>query len=149
MTVRREDQIPTSIVLQRMKAEEAFREGERRKVRYRLASNVRTVWNARNFLVRLSVLGLAVGIAIALLLPVRYTATTRLMPADSQSSSIAVAAASLAASRGGTGFGELAGDVLGLKNNSDVFVGILASRTVQNHIIEQFDLKKVYGVSRI
>src|SRR5215467_10372047 len=132
-----------------MKAEEAFREGESRKVRYRIASNVRTVWNARTFLVRLSVVGLAAGVVTALLLPVRYTATARLMPPDSQSaSSVAMAAASLAASRGGAGFGEIAGDVLGLKNNSDVYVGILGSRTVQNHIIEQFDLKKVYGVRR-
>src|SRR5271165_251882 len=71
------------------------------------------------------------------------------MPPDYQSGSFpASATASLAASRGAGGFGEIAGDMLGLKSTSDVYVGILTSRTVQNHIVEQFDLKHVYGVTR-
>jgi len=36
-----------------------------------------------------------------------------------------------------------------LKNTSDVFVGILNSRTVQDQIIEQFDLNRVYGARHI
>lgn len=148
--MRREDSSPSSLILQRMQAEEAFRELERKKIRFRIASGVRTVWSARAFLFRLSLLGCAVGVLIALLLPVRYTATTRLMPPDNQSGSpLAVAAASLAASRGTGGFGELAGNVLSHKSTSEVFVGILTSRTVQNHIIEQFRLKDVYGVRRM
>ena len=43
----------------------------------------------------------------------------------------------------------LAGDFLGLKNSSDLFVGILQSRTVQDDLINKFDLKKVYLARRI
>jgi capsule polysaccharide export protein KpsE/RkpR len=35
--------------------------------------------------------------------------------------------------------------LLGAKSTSDVFVGILGSRTVQDKLIQQFDLKKLYG----
>jgi capsule polysaccharide export protein KpsE/RkpR len=45
--------------------------------------------------------------------------------------------------------GGIAGDLLGLKSTSDVFVGILSSRTVQDKLIEQFKLKKLYRDSRM
>ena len=67
------------------------------------------------------------------------------MPPDNQSGSSLAMAASMAA-RGAGGVGEVASDLLGLKSSSDVFVGILTSRTVQDQIIEQFDLKRVYGL---
>jgi uncharacterized protein involved in exopolysaccharide biosynthesis len=119
-------------------------------VRHRIAVNVRTIWSERTFLVRISALGLLIGILVAFSIPPRYTATTRLMPPDNRSgSSLAVTAASLAAARGGGGISEIAGDLLGLNNTSEVFVGILDSRTLQNHIIEKFDLRRVYNVSRI
>ena len=54
-----------------------------------------------------------------------------------------------AAMTGGStgGLAGIANDVLGLKGSSDIFVGILGSRTVADKLIEQFDLKKVYGDS--
>lgn len=139
---------PSSIILQRMHAEDAYKELERKKVRSRIASNVRMVWGARAFLLRIAALGFIVGTLVAFLIPVRYTSTTRLMPPDNQSgSSIAMAAASMAASSGADGFGQIASNLMGLRSTSDVFVGILSSRTVENQIIERFDLKRVYGVS--
>jgi capsule polysaccharide export protein KpsE/RkpR len=145
--VSKNDFNPNSIIFQRLRAEESQ---TRQQTRIRFANNVRVVWSERGFLVRISALGLILGVVVALLIPTRYTATTRLMPPDNQSSSsLAMAAASMAASGGGGGFGEIAGNLLGLRSNSDVFVGILSSRTVQNHIIEQFDLKPLYGVSRM
>jgi uncharacterized protein involved in exopolysaccharide biosynthesis len=131
-----------------MKAEEAFKESERRETRLRLARNVRAVWGERTFLFRLSVLGFVFGVLVAFLIPVRYTSTTRLMPPDNQSGSSLAMAASMAASRGGS-FAEIAGDLLGLKSTSDIFVGILNSRTVQDQLIQQFDLKKIYRVQRM
>src|SRR5215469_10362704 len=47
------------------------------------------------------------------------------------------------------GISQLATDMLGLKSNSDVFVGILNSRTVRDKIIDQFDLKHIYGTDRM
>jgi len=45
--------------------------------------------------------------------------------------------------------GSIATEMLGLKSTSDIFVGILSSRTVQDKLIQQFDLKKLYGDRRM
>lgn len=144
--MHRENHNPSSIIFQRLQAEEALKELARKNVRIHIASTVRTVWRERAFLVRLSVLGFVLGVLIAFLVPARYTSTARLMPPDNQSGSSLAVAASMAASRESGGFGELAANLLGGKSTSDVFVGIFESRTVQNQIVEQFDLKRVYGL---
>lgn len=139
----RESHSPTSIILQRMQAEEAFREQKSRKVRSQIANSVRAVWSARVFLVRISILGFALGVLTTFLIPARYTSTIRLMPPDNPAeSSLPMQLASMAESHG---FGQMATDLMVPKSTSEVFVGILSSRTVQNQIIEQFDLKRVYG----
>jgi capsule polysaccharide export protein KpsE/RkpR len=144
--MRREDHNPASIILQRLQAEEALKEWKRKKVRPRIAGNVRAVWSQRAFLVRLSGLGFLLGAVIAFIVPVRYTSTARLMPPDNRSGSSLAVAASLAASQGTGGLGEIASDLLGAKGVSDVFVGILSSRTIQNQIINQFELRRIYGL---
>src|SRR5207253_2021956 len=58
------------------------------------------------------------------------------------SSSVLIAAM---AARAGGGLGGVAGDLLGLKSSGDLFVGILQSRTVEDRLVQRFDLKKVYG----
>jgi capsule polysaccharide export protein KpsE/RkpR len=134
-----------STIFQRLKAEEAI---ARQQARNRLAKNIRMIWSERAFLVRMSVLGLIFGAVVALLIPSRYTSTTRLMPPDSPpGSSLAMAVASMTASSGAGGLGAMAGNLVGLRSTSDVFAGILSSRTIQNHIVDQFNLKDVYGVS--
>jgi capsule polysaccharide export protein KpsE/RkpR len=140
--LRLNDHTPASIIFQRLQAEQVLKELERKEARLRLACNVRTVWSERTFLVRLSVLGLVLGLLVAFIIPARYTSTTRLMPLDNQAGSSFAMAASMAASRGG----EIASGLLGLKSTTDVFAGILTTRTVQEQIIEQFDLQRVYGV---
>jgi capsule polysaccharide export protein KpsE/RkpR len=62
------------------------------------------------------------------------------MPPDNDSASGLSAAAAIVSSSGG-----IAGDLLGLKSTSDVFVGILGSRTAQDKLIQEFDLKRLYG----
>jgi uncharacterized protein involved in exopolysaccharide biosynthesis len=144
--LRERDHNSTAIIFQRFQAEKALKELEREKTRRRRARNVRIIWSQRTFLVRLSVLGLCLGLLVAFLIPARYTSTARLMSPDNQAgSSLATVASSLDASRGN----ETASGLLGLKNTSDVFVGILTTRTVQNQVIEQCDLRRVYGVSRM
>jgi capsule polysaccharide export protein KpsE/RkpR len=49
----------------------------------------------------------------------------------------------------GSGLGGVASEMLGLKSTSDIFVGILSSRTVQDKLIQQFDLRKLYGDRRM
>jgi len=70
------------------------------------------------------------------------------MPPDSsQSGGLAVAAAAL--SGGAGGLGGIASEMLGIKSTSDIFVGILGSRTVQDKLVQQFDLKKLYWDRRM
>jgi uncharacterized protein involved in exopolysaccharide biosynthesis len=107
------------------------------------------LWANRRMLGRIAVCALFASTLIAFLIPPRYDSTTRLMPPDSQSSSgLALAAAAMSGAAGG-GLGGIAGDLLGLKSTSDVFVAILSSRTVQDKIIQQFDLQKLYSARRM
>jgi capsule polysaccharide export protein KpsE/RkpR len=47
------------------------------------------------------------------------------------------------------GLGGLAGDVLGMKSSGALFVGVLQSQTVQDRLIQQFNLMNVYHDSKI
>jgi uncharacterized protein involved in exopolysaccharide biosynthesis len=108
----------------------------------------RLLWEHRRSLARFTVCALLVSTLVAFLIPSRYQSTARLMPPDNQSSSsLAMAAAAMSGSAGG--LGGIAGDFLGLKSTSEVFVGILTSRTVQDKLIEQFDLRKLYRDRRM
>jgi uncharacterized protein involved in exopolysaccharide biosynthesis len=105
---------------------------------------LRLLWEHRGLLARVVLYGLLAGTLIAFLIPARYESTARLMPPDNaQTGGLAMAAAAL--SGGAGGLGGITSDVLGIKSSSDIFVGILSSRTVQNKLIQKFDLKKVYG----
>ncbi len=108
-----------------------------------IVSRLRLVWQRRRFLIGAMVFGSSLAALFAFSLPKRFESTTRLMPPDSQSSSGAALLASLAAK---TGAGLFAGDLPGLKSSGALFVGVLVSRTVQDRLIERFNLKKVYGV---
>jgi uncharacterized protein involved in exopolysaccharide biosynthesis len=109
---------------------------------------LRLLWGHRRLLARVALYGLLASTLIAFLIPSRYESTARLMPPDNQSTS-GLAAAAAAMSGVGAGLGGVAGDLLGLKSTSDIFVGILSSRTVQDKLIQQFDLKKLYWDRRM
>jgi len=84
-----------------------------------------------------------VAALIALLLPNHYRATASIMPPQQTQSTASMLMSQLA----GTGMGSLAalaGKDLGLKTPNDLFIGILESRTVEDAIIRQYDLRKLY-----
>jgi len=111
-------------------------------------ASIRLIWANRGALARVVLCALVASTIIAFLIPSRYESVARLMPPDNQSSSgLAMAAAAMSGAAGG--LGGLASDFLKLKSTSDVFVGILGSRTVQDKLIQQFDLKKLYGDRRM
>src|SRR6266566_2095818 len=118
-------------------------QGNARSVAY-----LRLAWEHRELLFRVALYALLASTLTAFLIPVRYESTARLMPPDNQSAS-GLATAVAAMSGGAGGLGGIATDLLGLKSTSDVFVGILSSRTSQDKLIQQFDLKKLYGDSRM
>jgi uncharacterized protein involved in exopolysaccharide biosynthesis len=114
--------------------------------------HLRLLWGHRGLLCRVAVYAMLASAFFAFLIPPRYESTARLMPPDNPSSSgLAMAAAAMSGSAGGLGggLGGMASDLLGLKSTSDVFVGILTSRTVQDKLIQQFDLKKLYWDRRM
>jgi uncharacterized protein involved in exopolysaccharide biosynthesis len=107
-------------------------------------------WRHRRILLRAGLYAALASVAVALLIPVRYQAATRLMPPDSQSnSSLGLLAAMSARGGSGAALGGLAGDLLGIKSSGALFVGLLASDTVEDRLIEKFQLEKLYGTPKI
>jgi len=102
-------------------------------------------WNRRQPLARIAGIGIVSGVLLAFLLPVRYQSSVELMPPDTQSSSGMAMLAALSAKAGGS-LGAIAGDALGVKSSGALFVGILRSRTIQDRVVQRFDLRKVYRV---
>jgi uncharacterized protein involved in exopolysaccharide biosynthesis len=105
---------------------------------------LRMLWDARRVIAVTTLSAFLLSCFFSILIPASYTATTQLMPPDSESSS-GIAMVSALAKAGG-GAGSLAGDVLGLKSTGSLFVGMLRSESSQLSLVERFDLKIVYGV---
>lgn len=121
--------------------EGATREGGNSAEKWRL------LWENRALLYRSALIGLVASTIIAFLIPVRYTTTSRLMPPDQASQGIASMVAALG--KGGTSdLGSIGTELLGVKTSGDLFVGVLKSETVQNALVNKFDLRKVYGEKR-
>jgi tyrosine-protein kinase Etk/Wzc len=90
------------------------------------------------------VLGLPAFVAlvaalISVLLPNEFTATARILPPQQSQS----AASAMLGQLGGLAMVGGA-PMLGLKSSSDIYVGMLKSRTVLDGLVQRFDLRKVY-----
>jgi len=107
----------------------------------------RLLWNQRHRLKRPGVAGLILAAVCVLFIPNSYEATLQLMPPDNDAGS---GMAMLAGLMGKVGTGAASGsssilsELLGTKNSGALFVGILRSRTVEDRIIDRFDLRKIY-----
>lgn len=80
----------------------------------------------------------AIALAVSLVLPNIYQATTKLLPPQQSQSSASALLAQLGGAAG------LAAGMVGMKNPSDLYIGILKSRTVADKLVARFDLKKRY-----
>jgi len=94
------------------------------------------------------VLGIPFAAAIAaaiisLLLPNIYTGTVRMLPPQQSASAASALLTQLGALGGLTGAG---GGALG-RNPSDLYIGMLKSRTVADNLIARFELNQVYDQS--
>ena len=86
-----------------------------------------------------------VAVITSLLLPVRYTASTAILPPQQGSS----AGAALMAQLGSLGsVASLASGGLGLKNPNDLQVAMLKSRTVEDAMLDRFHLIDLYKSKR-
>ncbi len=84
-----------------------------------------------------------VAAIISLLIPKMYTATTTILPQQQNESAVSSMLGQLAPLSG-----LAAADELGLKNPADLFIAMLKSRTIEDRLIDRFDLRKVYGSKR-
>ena len=114
--------------------------------REKTISRLSLLWSERQFLYRCLAIGVVLSAIIAFLLPVRFTSTSQLMPPDQAGAGVASMLSAL--SKAGGELGALGSDLFGLRTSSDLFVGILHSRTVQDQLINKFDLRKVYSDKR-
>jgi len=105
------------------------------------------VWRERRFVAKAFAIGLLVAAIISLLIPPKYESTTRIMPPEKQG--LAGLAAMLAAAgtdKAGSLVGGMVSDAVGVKSSGALYIGVLKSSTVQNTLVEHFDLRKVYHV---
>lgn len=77
----------------------------------------------------------------------KFPATAQLMPPDSASGGglASLALPSLIKSPGLAGLAGMAGDLLGVKSTGALFIKVMQSRTVEDKLVERFDLRKHYG----
>jgi len=87
------------------------------------------------------------ALIVTLLIPNRYTATTTVLPPQQGSSSLSAALLSQVGNLGA--LGSLAGGSLGLKNAADMTIALLKSRTVEDAMVQRFDLMKLYKEKRM
>jgi capsule polysaccharide export protein KpsE/RkpR len=114
------------------------------------------VWEKRRLISRIGFRALIVSTLLAVLIPSSYESKTRIMPPEQNDSGAMLA---LLAGRvvGGSGSGSgsgsgaaspglasLAGNFLGMKTSGALFVDLVHSRTVQDHVANRLNLKKVY-----
>ena len=114
--------------------------------RKKTISRLSLLWNRRRFLYRCLAVGILLSTIIAFLLPVRFTSTTQLMPPDQAGDGMASMLSAL--TKAGGELGAIGSDLIGLRTSSDLFVGILHSRTVQDQLINKFDLRNAYSDKR-
>jgi len=106
----------------------------------------RLLWDQRAFIMKWCVRGLLVATIMALLVPNRYSATTRLMPPESSGGSGMAMLSAIAGKGAAPGLSTLASDLLGTKNSGALYMEGLRSRTVEDQLVNRFDLRRVYWV---
>ena len=102
------------------------------------------VWRERRFILKVTGYGLLLAAIVSFLIPPKYQSTARLTPPEKRG--LSGLAGLLAATEDKTGslVGGLVSEALGVKSSSALYVGVLKSSTIQNNLINRFDLRKVY-----
>ncbi len=105
-------------------------------------TNLSLLWERRLILVRGAGIALVVSLVIAFVIPKRYESTTRIMPPESSGASAAMFAA--LAGHGLDGVGGLLASLLGGRTSGALYVDLLRSGTVADHLIDRFQLPHAY-----
>jgi capsule polysaccharide export protein KpsE/RkpR len=102
----------------------------------------------RRVLYRTALWALVVSTIIAFVIPKHYESSATIMPPDSFSNTNGSSMMMMAALAGKAtpGLTAMAGNVLGMKSTGALYVDLLRSRTVEDHIVERFNLQSVYWI---
>jgi uncharacterized protein involved in exopolysaccharide biosynthesis len=108
-------------------------------------TNATILWERRRVMLRVAGISLVLSVIIAFVLPKQYKSSARIMPPSNSSASTAMLAALAGRALGGmSSLGSLAGSLLGGNNSTALFVDLLRSGTVADHLIDRFQLQHVY-----
>jgi uncharacterized protein involved in exopolysaccharide biosynthesis len=100
------------------------------------------LWEHRRWLSRVAAWALVIGTVSAFLIPNQYESSVSVMPPDSMNGSGSMLAA--LASRASPELAVMAGGLLGMRSSSALFVDLFHSRSVQDRVVDTFNLQKVY-----
>ena len=102
------------------------------------------LWGHRRLLFRVTAIALLLSVTLSFfIIPKRYTAIATIMPPESGSAGSMLLSA--LSGKGGLGaLGGLAASLLHDHNSTALYIGLLESGTIANHLIDRFDLRKVY-----
>jgi uncharacterized protein involved in exopolysaccharide biosynthesis len=94
------------------------------------------------WILKITLAAALLALIVSMLLPKMYTATTTVLPPQQNQSTVTAMLGQLGAIAG------LGSADLGLKNPDDLFVAMLGSRTIEDRLIDRFDLRRVYSVKQ-
>ncbi len=109
--------------------------------------NASLFWDYRHIFLRVAGIVFVLSLMVVLLLPKEFESSARIMPPESGSTSAAMLAALVgkgSSAGSASGLAGLAGSLLGAKNNGAMFIALLHSGTVSGHLIDRFNLQRVY-----
>lgn len=110
----------------------------KQEVEYGLMDILLVVARHKKLTLGIPVAAVLCAVVVSLVLPNVYRASTRLLPPQQSQSGAAALLSQLGGLAGAAG-------AAGVKSPNDLYVGMLKSRTVADHLVAQFDLKKAYG----
>lgn len=99
------------------------------------------LWMRRRFLIRFVSTCLLLTVIGVVLWPDKYDSSVSLMPPTSNANSLLTG---LLSTKVNSDLGGFASAAVGLTSKADLYVGILSSRSVQDPIIDRFNLRKEY-----
>jgi hypothetical protein len=102
---------------------------------------LRLLWAKRQLMLNWAMAGCCAATLLALVIPKQYVSAAKLMPPEAQSAN------KLALQKLAGGFGSIAGGLLGGSISGALLVAMMRSRTVEDRIIDGFNLKKVYRIA--
>ena len=97
----------------------------------------------RRLILKKAAYTIAIAVIVSLLLPIRYTAMTSLLPPQQGTSTGSALLSQLGSLGSVASFA--GGGNLGLKNPSDLQVAMLKSRTIEDAMIDRFHLMDLFG----